>query len=229
MMIQGSEVVNLSGAMEGFNVDESIYFPKGFFAAHDKDGFDKLVVNEVRDFREILKTCKIAYDYVNKLLRIFPKENTGKYYVFSLESREFATVYLGTEEDGKKLEVKAVVADYPSSIIQMNDKLYRPSEVDDNTSTKKGLLLTRPMMLGEAFSLKKLQDLRLHYSKFDGTSKCNVVVYVSNDGANWMQLRSLRRKAYKYYRFAIITEMKDMDALSGMVLRYELERTNKLR
>ena len=234
MMIQGSEVVNLSGAMEGFNVDESVYFKPTadgtpFFESFGQGEYDNLVITEKRDFREILKTCKIAYDYANRLLRIFPKENTGKYYVYSLESSEFATVYLGVDSEGNALEVRAVVADYPSSIIQMNDKLYRPAERDDNTSTKKGLLLTRPMMLDEPFALKKLQDMRLHYSKFDGTSKCRVVVYVSNDGANWTAIKSLRGRSYKYFRFAVITGMKDMDALSGMVLRYEVERNNKLR
>ena len=241
MMIQGSEVVNLSEAMEGYNTDESIYFPERFFEGFDKEEFDHIVVSEKRDFREILKTCTIAYDYVNQLLRIFPKREDEKdsthpykYYVYSLTTREFASVVssefeVKNDESETYNEVKAVVPDYPSSIVQIGDALYRPSERDDNENTKKGLLLTRPIMLDEPFALKKLQDMRLHYSKFDGTSKCNVIVYVSNDGNHWMQLKSLRRKAYKYYRFAIITDMKDMDALSGMVLRYEFERTNKLR
>lgn len=241
MMIQGSEVVNLSGAMEGYNVDESLYFPEGFFDGCGKGEFDHIVVSESRDFREILKTCSIAYDYVNQLLRIFPKRGTGadntkpyKYYVYSLTTHEFASV-VGSEfevRDDETVtfnEVKTVVPDYPSSIVQIGDALYRPSERDDNTATRKGLLLTRPIMLDEPFALKKLQDMRLHYSKFDGTSKCHVVVYVSNDGTNWAPIRSLRKRSYKYYRFAIITDMKDMDALSGMVLRYEVERNNKLR
>ena len=231
MMIQGSEVVNLSGAMEGFNVDESEYFKtttdeKKFFESYGKEGFDDLVISETKDFREILKDCTIAYDYANRMLRIFPMGESfkGKYYVFSLESREFATVYLGAGNP-----VTTVVPDYPSSIVQIGQALYRPSERDDNKNTKKGLLLTRPIMLDEPFALKKLQDMRLHYSKFDGTSKCHVIVYVSNDGTNWAIMKSLRKRSYKYYRFAIITDMKDMDALSGMVLRYDLERTNKLR
>jgi hypothetical protein len=241
MMIQGSEVVNLSGAMEGYNVDESIYFPEGFFAGCDKEEFDHIVVSEKRDFREILKTCTIAYDYVNQLLRIFPKRENEtdsthpyKYYVYSFATREFASV-VGSEFEvkiGESVtfnEVKTVVPDYPSSIVQIGDALYRPAERDDNENTKKGLLLTRPITLDEPFALKKLQDMRLHYSKFDGSSKCHVVVYVSNDGTNWAPIRSLRKRSYKYYRFAIITEMKDMDALSGMVLRYEVERNNKLR
>lgn len=241
MMIQGSEVVNLSGAMEGYNVDESIYFPEGFFAGCGKGEFDHIVVSEKRDFREILKTCTIAYDYVNQLLRIFPKredENNSthpyKYYVYSFTTREFASV-VGSEfevKDGESVtynEVKTVVPDYPSSIVQIGDALYRPAERDDNENTKKGLLLTRPITLDEPFALKKLHDMRLHYSKFDGKSKCHVVVYASNDGTNWAPIRSLRKRSYKYYRFAIITDMKDMDALSGMVLRYEVERNNKLR
>lgn len=233
MMIQGSEVVCLSDGMVGHNIDENVYFPNGFFNYGDNHNFTKLVIPETRDFREILKTCKIAYDYVNKMLRIFPKENTGKYYVFSLDTREFATV-VPLEKNSTNaivniLDVKSVVAGYPSSIVQMGEKLYKPCESDDNEDPKIGLLLTRPISMNEPFALKKLQDMKLYYSKFDGTSKCKVVVYVSNDGTNWGVMSSLRKRSYKYYRFAVATRMKDMDALSGMALRYELERTNKLR
>ena len=229
MMIQGSEVVNLSGAMEGFNVDEKKYFPDGFFDSYDKGDFDDLVITETRDFREILKTCKIAYDYTNKMLRIFPigKNLKGKYYVFSLESREFATVYL-PGWNGANINV---VADYPSSIIQINDKLYRSSETDDNKNTKNGLLLTRPIDMGEPFVMKKLQDMKLHYTKHNkekGTF-VKMVVYVSNDGEHWHVLPSLRKRSFKYYRVALITKMTDNDALRGMIMRYEVERTNKLR
>lgn len=222
MLIQGSDVVCLSEGMNGFNTDERVYFPEGFFSKYGEEDFEGIIKTESRDFREILKSCRISYDYVNQLLRIYPKEDNGKYYVFSMQSREWASVIM----EG---DVKAVVADYPSSIVQIGDKLYRPSEKDDNSNVKLGILLTRPIMLGDAFSLKKLQDMRLYYSKFDGTSKCKVIVYASNDGTNWGMVNSLRKRAFKYYRFAVITRMKDMDALSGMALRYETERTNKLR
>ena len=222
MLIQGSDVVCLSEGMNGFNTDERVYFPEGFFSRYGEEGFEEIIKTEDRDFREILKSCRISYDYVNQLLRIYPKEDNGKYYVFSMQSREWASVI--TEG-----EVKAVVTDYPSSIVQIGDKLYRPSERDDNSNVKLGILLTRPIMLDDAFSLKKLQDMRLYYSKLDGTSKCKVIVYASNDGTNWGMVNSLRKRAFKYYRFAVITKMKDMDALSGMALRYETERTNKLR
>ena len=238
-LIQGGEAMLLSDKLDGHNVNEGDFFKEingmWFFEYYGMEEFDKLVNPETRDIRDILKDCRIAYDYANQLLRIFPKRQKNeqgeintripyKYYVYSFTTQEFATV-IGSEFDngnGSYEEVATVVAAYPSSVIQIGNKLYRPSERDDDKK-KKGLLLTRPIMLDEPFALKKLQDIRLHYSKFDGSSKCHVTVYVSNDGNHWMQLKSLRRRSYKYYRFAIITDMKDMDALSGMVLRYEVE------
>lgn len=229
-MIQGSEVVLLSGPMDGHNVDESTYFPEGFFAKHKKsesdglENFDALVVQETRDFRQILATCKIAYDYPNQLLRIFPKEvsdQTYKYYVYSFNSREFASV-IGEGE------VKSIVSGYPSSLLQIGTSIYT-FDAAISEGLKRGLLLTRPIDMGEPFALKKLQDMRMHYTKYAEGSKCSMVVYVSNDGVKWFVLPSLRKCSFKFYRIAIITHLSDDDRLIGLVMRYEVERTNKLR
>lgn len=231
-LIQGSEVVLLSGHMDGHNVKESDYFPPEFFASFGKDEYDDLVVDESRDMRDILKTCKISYDYTNQLLRIFPYkeeiEDTDdkpyRYYVYSFTTREFATVI---SNEGA---VNNVVADYPSSIIQIGKSLYR-SMTTEREGLHNGLLLTRPIDMGEPFALKKLQDMKLHYTKHNKANGTFVkmVVYVSNDGENWYVLPSLRKRSFKYYRVALITKMTDNDALSGMIMRYELERTNKIR
>lgn len=220
-LIQGSEVVLLSGQMDGHNVDESIYFPEKFFAGYGHAEYDKLVTPPVTDdFRTILATSKIAYDYPNRLLRIYP--NSGdKWYVYSLESQEFSS----EEPIG---EVKAVVAGYPASLIQVGSAIYTfKNEASDGT--RDGLLLTRPIDMGEPFAMKKLQDMRTLYTKYSNGTFVKVVVYVSNDGVSWAVLPSLRRGSFKYYRLAMITRMTDADRLSGTVMRYELERTNKLR
>lgn len=227
MMIQGSDVVCLSKHMEGHNVNEDEYFESGFFEQYGEIDFDSLVIPEDRDFREILETCCISYDYVNRLLRIFPRYNNKysldrKYYIYSLDTKEFSTSIFSVKQ------FTTVIPEYPSNLIQIDNMLYRPSEEDDD-ETKLGLLLTRPILLNEPFALKKIQDLRLQYSHFDGTSECKVVMYASKDGYEWIVVPSLRRSSFKYYRFAVITRMKDIDALTGMILRYELDRTNKLR
>ena len=223
-LIQGSEVALLSGQMDGHNVDEGIYFPEGFFAGYGYSEYDKLVTPPVTDdFRTILATSKIAYDYPNRLLRIYP-ESGQKWYVYSLESHEFSS------EEPIEGGVKAVVAGYPTSLIQVGSGLYTfKNEVSDDT--RDGLLLTRPIDMGEPFAMKKLQDMKLHYTKHNKEKETFVkmVVYVSNDGEHWHVLPSLRMRSFKYYRVALITKMTDNDALSGMVIRYELERTNKLR
>lgn len=222
-LIQGSEVALLSAQMDGHNVDESLYFEDGFFERYGHSDFDSLVMNETRDFRTILSKCKIAYDYPNRLLRIFP-DGGGKWYVYSLDTREFACEEpLGV--------VNAVVAGYPTPLVQIGTTLYTfGNEVGSNT-LRNGLLLTRPIDMGEPFAMKKLQDMKLHYTKHNKEKGAfvKVVVYVSNDGEHWYVLPSMRKRAFKYYRVALITKMTDNDALSGMIMRYELERTNKIR
>ena len=222
-MVQGSDVVLLSGYMDGHNVKESDYFPSGYFSGKDAEkygGFDGLVKEESRDFREILRECRIAYDYPNNMLRIYPKENKGKYYVFDLGTREFSSCIGGN--------VDAVIADYPTSIIQKGQGLFTFKNSID-VGQKKGLLLTRPISLDNPSALKKLQELKLHYSKLNDDTYCKVVMFASFDGKEWREVTSLRGGSYKYFRFGVITHMTNDEALSGMVVRYELNRTNKLR
>lgn len=222
-LIQGSEVVLLSGNMDGHNINERTYFKEGFFEGLNKDysTFDKLVAQEERDFRKILKDSIIAYDYPNKLLRIFP-DGGEKYYIYSFDTREFSSV----KSEGM---VISVVASTPSSIVQIDSDLYDFSGNIDNSTIREGLLLTRPIDFGEPFAMKKLHDMRLHYTKYSKDTKVRMVVYVSNDKVNWYVLPSLRKGSFKYYRIALVTRMTDDDTLSGMVVRYSLERTNKLR
>lgn len=229
-LIQGSDVVLLTDKIEGINEDEDKFFGEGFFSQYGLGEYDNLVVKDTRDIREILKDCKIAYDYVNRCLRIFYEESK-KYYVYSLDSQEFTTMMHegNVEADGIR-----VVHAFPKSYIQIGNKVYTARETDDMDSTKesyykKGLLLTRPLLLGEPFSLKKLQAMKLNYTKHGESSGCKVIVYVSNDGENWAQLTSLRGGSYKYFRIAVITNMTDADRLTGAALRYEINRANKLR
>ena len=220
-MIQGSEVVLLSGYMDGYNVKEGDYFPSEYFKNKGFKDFDALVKEESRDFRTILKECRIAYDYPNNMLRIYPKENKGKYYVFDLGTREFSSCIDDTQ-------VETVVADYPSSFVQKGSSVYSFDGSPTN-ERRNGLLLTRPISLDNPSALKKLQELKLHYSKLNDGTYCKVCLFVSNDGKSWAEKTSLRGGSYKYFRFGVITNMTDDEALSGMVVRYELNRTNKLR
>ena len=111
-------------------------------------------------------------------------------------------------------------------MLQHNEYLYR---YGDATIPMNGLLLTRKIDMGEPFAMKKLQDMRVYCTKHSNDSEYKVLVLVSNDGEKWAVLPSLRQRSFKYYRIAIITKFVSSDRLSGMVMRYDLERTNKLR
>jgi hypothetical protein len=155
------------------------------------------------------------------LLRIFP-EGGAKWYVYSLETREFAC-------ESSLGDVGSVVAGYPAPLVQIGSSLYTFGDGASNDALRDGLLLTRPIDMGEPFALKKLQDMRLLYTKYNEGTFAKMVVYVSNDRVNWARLTSLRGRSFKYYRVALITRMTNNDTLSGMVMRYTLERTNRLR
>lgn len=220
-MIQGSEVVLLSGYMDGYNVKEGDYFPSEYFKNKGYADFDGLVKEEDRDFRKILEKCRIAYDYPNNMLRIYPKENKGKYYVFDLGTREFSSCIDDTE-------VETVVADYPSSFVQKGDSVYSFDGSPTN-DRRNGLLLTRPISLDDPSAFKKLQELKLYQTRTKNDSYAKVCLFVSNDGITWAEKKSLRGGSYRYFRFGVITSMMDDEALSGMAVRYETNRANKLR
>lgn len=224
-LVQGSEVVLLSSNMNGSNVDEKIYFKPKFFSSYGHAVFDKLVVSESRDFRDIIKDSRIAYDYPNSLLRIFPKESAGKYYVFDLTTREFGSVV----DLDDNTPIKSIILDYPTPLVCKGPKVYTFESTSEYNPIRYGLLLTRPITFGEPFALKKLHDIKLHYTKLSENSKNRMVIYGSNNMVDWWIVPSLRMRSFKYYRLAIVTQMTDYDSLSGIIIRYELERTNKLR
>lgn len=219
MIVEGSAVRLLSGHMNGNRRDANNTLKFGFFGEKyaDYSAYDNLIVEENVDFRELLSECKISYDYIHRMLHIHTDARTE--YVYMLDSGEFAkcTHFAGTIN---------VIPHYPYSIIQYNEVLYR---YGDATIPMNGLLLTRKIDMGEPFAMKKLQDMRVYCTKHGDDSMYKVLILVSNDGEKWAVLPSLRQRSFKYYRIAIITKFVSSDRLSGMVMRYDLERTNKLR
>lgn len=212
-MIQGSEVILLSANMEYENIDESIY--------DVVDDFHELMEPDNEEFNEMLKDCRITYDYPNGLLHIYPKEGK-KCYVYALDNGEFAS-YIGTEGD-----VKAAVPDYPGVILQIGNKLLDFRNEKDS-SIRKGVVITRPLTFSDPLAMKVINNVKLIYHRSKPDSKCRYAMFVSNNGLHWQQRFSLRGHSFKYFRFVIFTELADTDALQGMSVMYDHRRINKLR
>lgn len=216
MKIDGSSVKLLSGAMEGENVNEDIFFADLKGTEHGK-----LIVRDTESLVSMLKDCKTLWDYSNGLIHIYTGRN--KHYVYSIEADAWSE-YAGDESNPV-----AVVHDYPYSILQREDGMlmqYRKNE--DLEVTRNGIILTRETAFDDPFTMKMLADLRMLYTKHKGT-KCSIKVYVSNDREHWHVLKSLRSHSWKWYRFRIRTMLTDLDALTGLSCWVEARRTNKMR
>ena len=210
-LITGSEVSLLSAQMEGRNTDETDY--------NVSPDFSSLFVPDTELFADTLRTCRMAYDYANALVHIYPSEGT-KHYVYSLQSGEYST-FVGDS-------VVATVADYPTTVVQIGTALYAMERYTSD-EIRKGIAITRALTLGDPFALKMLCDLRTLGQRTTTASKIRIAVFASNDREQWYRLPSLRQRSFKFYRFVYFTWLADVDTLSGTRVVFERRRDGKLR
>lgn len=210
-LLQGSDVALISRAMDGYNMDKSIY---NILAE-----YSDLFVEDNKTFVDVLRDCSIVYDYPNALLHIYPSEGT-KHYIYSFESGEYASFV------GHQLE--SSVPGYPESVLQIGDKLFSYKNKMSDV-IQKGYLITRPLSFDDPLAMKIIEDLRIISRRSSGESKVRYAVFASNDNRVWCQLYSLRSRSYKYFRFVVFTDMYDVDTISGMSVQFSYKRTGKMR
>ncbi len=222
-MMAGEESILLSDVLKGYNISEDEFF-EGM-----PDEWSRLSINDTRSIIEILSDCYIIPDYAHRRIHVYPKTQMQndtclyKHYVYAIDDREWSTVV------DEHSHIVSVVPGYPASIMQRADgQLIRFDTREDNDTYRDGILLTRPIAFDDPYALKVINDLRMLYTKI-GDAKCTIQMYVSNDGEHWMPLNSLRKHAYKWYRFRIRTHLRDTDALTALTVLTETRRTNKIR
>ena len=99
----------------------------------------------------------------------------------------------------------------------------------------KGIIITRPLKLDSPDLLKTITQ-SIHRGVFE-KGHIKSVLYGSRDCINYIPItssldhtiRSIHGSPYKYFRFAIITELSPGESLSGTSVVYETRQTNKLR
>lgn len=235
-LLSGEETINLSEALAESNDLSAEVKSDGETLSMVSWGVGKLqringgmygkladvLVDEETNFNDAIKECKAVYDYANKLVHFYiPKKK--KHYVLSLKNREFSTLV-----DEK---IKSVAADYPESVVQYENgslATFRARNADE-TECYPGIVLTRPICFGDAMGMKTLFDLRMMYRRTSEDSKCYICKFVSNDRLHWVPLHSMRSHGYKWYRFVILTNLANADALEGMVCQTMTRRNGKLR
>lgn len=210
-MISGSNIESVSKNLEGMTENVSAYTSVSERWSNIQD--------ESLPFNILLEDCTMVHDAANSMLRVFSRKLDGVHYVLDLGSGEWSKAEGGIPD--------SVVAGYPYWVMQRGNRLYRYEGYNDSETKRQGVLVTREIAFDNPLALKMLHWVRLMRKKHEGTAK--VAVYVSNDRENWIMLKSLRKRSWKWYRFAVFTDMTDMDAIEGIVCGTEERWTNRPR
>ena len=113
------------------------------------------------NFHDYLKTCHMAYDYRDSLLWIFNQYTVGHgphyCYVYSMKSGTFGKYYF------TDTVISSAVNDYPDTLLQAGSTLLslidRPN-INADTGTYTGLMITRPLKLENSLALKSIIQIK---------------------------------------------------------------------
>lgn len=224
MLIQGSESICISELLneKAFDITtlrgcEQLAQMTGLTIEHLKHS----------NFIEYIKGCAISYDYTKQRIIVFNKDYFYAY-VYSLKSKTWSMMqsnFINT------------VNSYPDSYIMTKDNtLVNISNAgNEHSKTVKGIIITRPLKLDSPDLLKTITQ-SIHRGVFE-KGHVKSVLYGSRDCINFVPItsstdhtiRSIHGSPYKYFRFAIITELLPGESLSGTSIIFETRQTNKLR
>ena len=202
-MLTGAAISNISKHMDGPLPDLAV------FRNLDND-FDALIVDERHDFLHVIAHSRMAYDYTSNLLHIYP-DGLAAHYVCSLHNGQFVM----SADNSMPL---AVANDYPDTVIQSADGLYRFSCHTDDTNTK-CIAVTRPLCFDDAAGMKRLNDMRVIWKRMTRRSSVRVAVVASNDRMSWWRVKSLNSHSYRWYRIALFADVSGNERIEALLLQ----------
>lgn len=146
-------------------------------------------------------------------------------YVFSLKSKLWGMMYSN---------LASSLNSYPDALAMSQDN-HLVSFSDTDQDICKGLLITRPLKLGDGDTLKSIHTLlqRGNFQRGD----VNTVLYGSRDLVNWHiiassvnhEIRNLRGTPYKYFRVASVATLTPDKSIYGITVDVEPRHTSVLQ
>ena len=203
MLTSGGEMKKIATQMDGGvwdissldNIETSVeQLSNVILKSKDNEGFLSYVYG-----------ARMAFDYAsNRLLVYNPNKTYSFFYHFDND-----TVSKMVINGGKR--IISSVLDYPDTIIQDESgelySLYTKEDVSVKDTRQYGVILTRPLKLGAALSMKSVKQIRHLSSNKGNGSFVKYILYGSNDNINYYRISSRFGKPYKYYRVAIYTNL----------------------
>ena len=224
MLLQGSEAICVTDGIateHPFNVLTKLPHAADLHAMLDHNADTCL---PTQPFLAFLSGCRIIYDYVHQHIIVFNTNYTYAY-VFSLKSKLWGMMYSN---------LASTLNSYPNALAMSQDN-HLVSFSDTDQDICKGLLITRPLKLGDGDTLKSIHTLlqRGNFQRGD----VNTVLYGSRDLVNWHiiatsvnhEIRNLRGTPYKYFRVASVATLTPDKSIYGITVDVEPRHTSVLQ
>lgn len=219
-MIDGRGVRNISQRLEGKRDALSALMSEVSETYLNGDWTDMLSM-ESGSITDYMDAARLMYDSANNLIHVYPSVESPSHYALSLSTGEWSRV--------TGHYPLSIVNGYPYSIMQVGTDMMRYRKSFDEQTRHKGLLLTREISMDTPLAVKMLHWLRVQRKITADNGEARIAVFVSNDRVRWVRLTSLRKHSYKWYRFAVFSDMADVDGLESINVGYEIRRTDKVR
>ena len=225
MMLQGSQVANLSPYMNGrhYQIENSVRT-----IIEKQDFFCDLLpaLSDHTHFLAFVKEATVAYDYAGRRL-VFIKKDEKYQYIYKLDTQTWHKAAYG-------IDLIAPINSYPECLVQGKKdgqtRIYDLSTILDAAESKtpiRGVIATRPFDLGEPDVFKTITDVRIRGQFPKGAVK--FILLGSNDGINFATVSTLRGRAWKLFRMVILADLAPTERISWVDIMYDTKFTNKLR
>ncbi len=228
MLIQGSEVVNISAYMNGkhYVPNDSV---RSIIAKQDGFGIYDSAISDETPFMAFMKKASIAYDYVGQRLICFAPEETFQY-IYKIDTQTWHKTMFNEIS-----LLDSPLNSYPECLVlggkqEEAQHVYNLSTVLDTTENQyaaKGILITRPFDLGMPDVYKSITRIKIRgdYEKGD----IQYILQGSDNGRDFFTLTSLRGKSWKMFRIFILADLEPTERISWIDIDFEPRYNNRLR
>lgn len=224
MMQQGRNSICITDQLDGypFNFMEMKY-AKQIIATNETESGE---ISYIR-FKDYLKSADMIYDYYNNRIIVF-NPNQAYAYVYSLKSKMWGAM---KNVFNKRVNI------YPESYATNKEGKILNVYVEEPSSNTPYFLCSRPLCLSNKDIHKTMFSCIARGYFRNGTGKCGMVLYGSNDLFNWFliktsvneYLRGMAGSPYKYFRIALIGSLRPDESISGLSADFQERWQNKLR
>lgn len=223
MMVDGSQVVCLSEAMDGKSLDPSEV--DRLMSVMDMCSLPE-TMKGVQGFMDYIRNCRMAYDYGNSRILAFNPDMEYTY-VYSLKTGTWAT--LG-------MKVATAVTDYPDVFIQSGTDIVELSKKTDYNDEREisTLMVTRPVKLDDD-GYKTVYEMIVRGAM--NRNRGAVLLWGSYDGITYILIcDALKNRiyrtggsGYRYYRIGVAEHMTVGETVTLASVKFRRKYTNRMR